>query len=76
MEANKRLDPMVVKLFMRGKKPNIRVVFFIKILFCSILNCKTKCNTLFYYENTKLIKSALNHSFDVEFKDFMKLDQP
>ena len=41
MESNKKLSPIVTKLFLTGKKLNICLAF-----------AKPKCNTLFYHENS------------------------
>ena len=49
MEANKKLSPIVTELFLRGRKVNISLVFISQSYFKVP---KTKCNTLFYHENT------------------------
>ena len=49
MESNK--SPIVTELFLRGRKLNNLLVSVI-ILFQSAYNYKSKCNTLFYHENS------------------------
>ena len=52
MEPNKMLNSIVTELFLRGRKPNISVVLISQFYFKVPKNCKTKCSTLFDYENT------------------------
>ena len=47
MEANKNLSPIVTELFLRVL--NISIIFKPQSYFKVT---KTKCNALFYYENT------------------------
>ena len=49
MESNK--SPIVTELFLKGRKLNNLLVSVI-ILFQSAYNYKSKCNTLFYHENS------------------------
>ena len=49
MEPNKMLNSIVTELFLRGRKPNISVVLISQFYFKVP---KTKCSTLFDYENT------------------------
>ena len=39
MFTNKKLNPIVTELYIRGRKLNISLIFFHKILFC----CSKKC---------------------------------
>ena len=48
IEANKNLSPIVLA---REKTPHF-TCFYITILLQSAQNSKTKCSTLFYWENT------------------------
>ena len=50
MESNKKLSPIVIELFLRGKKLNILLVFISQSYF-KVPKTKTKCNALFYHGN-------------------------
>ena len=50
---NEKLKMIVTELFIIGRKPNLSLVFYHLILFCSTKNYETKFNTLFYYEDFK-----------------------
>ena len=52
MLCNKKVNPIVAELFIRGRKLNIFFFYHI-ILFCSFKKYQTKFNTLFCYENHK-----------------------
>ena len=76
MLTNKKFNPVVTELFIRGRKSNISLVSFYEILFCCTKKSYTKFHALFYYENFKqreLQQIAFNHSSDIDFKDFMNL---
>ena len=47
MFSNKKLNPVVTKLFIRGRKLNIFSCFYNTILFCCTKKYKTKFYTLF-----------------------------
>ena len=51
MESNKKLSPLVTELILKEKTQYL-ACFYITVLFQSALNYKTKCNTLFYQENS------------------------
>ena len=57
MINNTKLNPIVTELFIRGRKVNISTHFFIM----KIPNKR------------ELQQIALNHSSDIDFKDFMKI---
>ena len=57
---NKKPNPIVTELFVRGRKLNISLAFYNKILFC--------CT-----EKRELQQIAFNHSTDINFQDFMNL---
>ena len=57
MINNTKLNPIVTELFIRGRKVNISAHFFIM----KIPNKR------------ELQQIALNHSSDIDFKDFMKI---
>ena len=49
MEPNKKVSPILTELFLRERKINISLVFISQSYFKVP---KTKCNTLFYHENS------------------------
>ena len=63
MINNNMLNPIVTELFVRGRKPNISIAFI----------------TQSYFKVPKDIRlnstqqTALNHSSDIDFKDFMNI---
>ena len=73
---NKKLNPIVTELFIRGRKLNISIVFITKsylrvpkdVRLNSTLFCIMKISN-----NRELQQIALNHSSDNDFKDFMKI---
>ena len=52
MLINKKLNPVVAELFIRGRKLNICLIFILHSYF-SVPKNITKFNTLFYYEHSK-----------------------
>ena len=48
MINNKKLNPIVTELFIKGRKPNISIVFITQSYFKVTKDC-----TLFYYENSE-----------------------
>ena len=52
--------PIVTELFIRGRKLNISLVFFQKILFCCAKKHWSKFCALFHYENYKQIRTSTN----------------
>ena len=56
IEANKKFSPIVTELFLRGRKLNISI--FISQSYSKVP--KTKCETLFYLENTKQKRTPTN----------------
>ena len=69
MEANKKLNPIVNELFLRGKKTKYVLVFISQSY--SKLPKTIKLNTTHCI--MKIQRIASNHSSDNDFKDFMKL---
>ena len=51
MEFYNKLSPIVTELFLRGRKLNVSLVFITQSYF-KVPKTKTKCNTLFYHENS------------------------
>ena len=76
MINNKKLDPIVTELFIRGRKINISIVFinqsYFKVPEDVRLN-STHCFIMKIPNKRELYQIALNHSLDIDFKDFMKI---
>ena len=76
MINNKKLDSVVTELFTRGRKINISIVFISQ----SYLKVPkdVRLNTTHFFimkipNKRELQQIALNHSSDIDFKDFMKI---
>ena len=73
---NKKLDLVVTELFIRGRKINISIVFitqsYFKVPKDVKLNCRHFC-IMKIPNKRELQQIALNHSSDIDFKDFMKI---
>ena len=74
MISNKKLNPMITKLFIRGKKLHISHVFITHfiLLFQNILNL-THYFVMKIPNKRKLQQTVYNYSSDIDFKDFMNL---
>ena len=77
MINNKNLSPIVTKLFIRGRKPNISIVFITQS-FCKVPKDLILNFTHFFImkipNKRELQQIALNHSSDIDFKDFIKIE--
>ena len=76
MINNKKLNPVVTELFIRGRKLNISVVFITKSYFK--VPKYTRLNSTHFFIMTipnkrELQQIALNYSSDTDFKDFIKI---
>ena len=76
MINNKKLNPIVTELFIRGRKPNISIVFITQSY--SKVPKDLRLNSAHFFivkipNKRELQQIALNHSFDIDFKDFMKI---
>ena len=76
MINNKKLNPMVTELFIRGRKLNIFIVFITQ--FCFKVPKDVRLNSPHFFimkipNNRELQQIALNHSSDTDVKDFMKI---
>ena len=74
MFRNKKLNPMVTEIFLRGRYLDISLVFIIQFYFSVLKNIKL--NSTYYFimkfETNKSFKSfTFNHSSDFDFEDFM-----
>ena len=73
---NKKLNPIVTELFIRGRKLNISIVFITKTYFR--VPEEFTLNTKYFFimkipNKRELEQITLNHSSDIDFKDFMKI---
>ena len=78
MESNKKLCPKVIELFLKGRQLNISLLFISQSF--SKVPKTIRINVTHYFimkiPNKKEHQQiASNHSFDIDFKDFMKLYQ-
>ena len=74
MINNKKLDPVVTELFTRSSKLKISLVF---ITYFAVPK-NIRLNTMHFFimkipNKQEFQQIALNHSFDIDFKDFMKI---
>ena len=72
----KQLSPIVIELFLRGKKLNVSLVFISQSYFK--VPKPIRLNATYYFimeipNKRELRQIASNHSSDIEFKDLMKL---
>ena len=76
MINNKKLNPVSTELFIRGRKLNISIVFITHSYF-KVPNDVRLNSTHFFNmkipNKRELQQIALNHSSDIDFKDFMKI---
>ena len=76
MINNKKLNPVVTELIIRGRKVNISIVFITQSYFTVPKDVRLN-STHFVIMKTpnkrELQQIALNHSPDIDFKDFMKI---
>ena len=73
---NKRLNLIVTELFIRGRKLNISIVFIIQSYFKVPRDVRLNSTHFFIMKipnKRELQQIALNHSSDIDFKDFMKI---
>ena len=76
MLSNKKLNPKLTELFLRGRKLNISLVFIAQSYFTVPKNIRV--NSMHYFimkiaNKRELQQIAINHSSDIGFKDFMNL---
>ena len=75
MESNTKLSPSVTKLFLRGRKRNILLVFTSQYYFKLPKTIRTNPTHYFIMEipsKRELQQTASNHLPYIDFKDFMK----
>ena len=75
MINNKKLNPVVTELFIRGRKLNISIVFITQSYFKVPKDVRLNSTHFFIMKipnKRELQQIVLNHSSDIDFKDFMK----
>ena len=76
MINNKKLDSTVTELFIRGRKLNISIVFITQSYFKVPKDVRLNSTHFFIMKipnKRELQQIALNHSSDIDFKDFMNI---
>ena len=76
MINNKKLNPVVTELFIRGRKLNISIVFITQSYFKVPKDVRSNSTHFFIMKipNKKEFEQiALNHSSDIDFKDFINI---
>ena len=76
IEANEKLSPIATKLFMRGRKLNISLIFKSQCNFKAPKDIRLNATQYFIMKiinKRELQQIALTHSSDMEFYNFMKL---
>ena len=76
MINNNKLNPVVTELFIRGRKLNISIVFIMQSYFKVPKDVRLNSAHFFVMKipnKRELQQIALNHSSDIDFKDFMKI---
>ena len=76
MINNKKVNPVVTEFFIRGRKRNISIVFINQSYFK--VPKDVRLNSIHFFitkipNKRELQQIALNHSSDIDFKDFMKI---
>ena len=76
MINNKKLDSIVTELFIGGRKLNISIVFITQSYFKVPKDVRLNSTHFFIIKipnKRELQQTALNHSSDIDFKDFMNI---
>ena len=76
MINDKTLNPIVTELFIRGRKLNISIVFITQSYFKVPKDVRLNSTHFFIMKipnKRELQQIALNHSSDIDFKDFIKI---
>ena len=76
MINNKKLNPVVTELFIRGRKLNISIIFITQSYFK--VPKEVRLNTTHFFitkipNKRELQQIALNHSSDIDFMDSIKI---
>ena len=73
---DKKLNPVVTELFIRGRKLNISIVFITQSYFKVPKDIRLNSTHFLIMKipnKRELRQIALNHSSDIDFKDFIKI---
>ena len=76
MIINKKINSVVTELFIRGRKLNISIVFITQSYFKVLKEVRLNSTHFFIVKipnKGELQQIALNHSSDIDFKDFVKI---
>ena len=76
MLSNKKINPIVTELFIRGRKLNISLAFIPQSYFDFPKNIRLNSKHYFVMkipDKRELRQVAFNHSSDIDFQDFMNL---
>ena len=76
MINNKKLNSIVTELFVRGRKLNISIVFIAQSYFKVPKDVRLNPTHFFIMKipnKRELQQISLNHSSDIDFKDFIKI---
>ena len=76
MINNNKLNPIVTELFIRGRKLDISIVFIMQSYFKVPKDVRLNSTHFFimkFPNERELQQIALNHSSDIDFKDFMNI---
>ena len=76
MINNKKLNPIVTELFIRGRKLNVSIIFITQSYFKVPKDVRLNSTHFFIMKipnKRELQQIVLNHSSDIDFKDFMKI---
>ena len=76
MINNKKINPVVNELFIRGRKLNISIFFIAQSYFKVPKDVRLNSTHIFIMKipsKRELQQIALNHSSDIDFKDFIKI---
>ena len=76
MINNKKLNSIVTELFIRGRKLNISLVFITQSYFKVPKDVRLNTTHFFIMKipnKRELQQTALNHSSDINFKDFVRI---
>ena len=78
MINNKKLNPVVTEFFIRGRKLNISIVIITQSYFKVPKDVRLNSTHFFIMKipnKRELMQTALNHSSDINFKDFINIDK-
>ena len=76
MLSKKNIQPTVTELFMRCRKRNISLTFITQFHFVVARNSRLNSSHYFIMQipnKQEIQQTAINHSSDIDFKDFMNL---